>query len=162
MERNRLTITTESRIHGDVYVRFGGEYVETCRSSERQGAMCLASGPVICRKGEADDTIGFSNNATHARQHMHYHSLSKSKVDRHMEPFIIDIDANDEKDFFLSAHEGEEFIMVLKGELEISYGKSNYRLKEGDTIYYDSIVPHHVHTAEGQAAQILAVVYTPV
>lgn len=51
-----------------------------------------------------------------------------------MEPFIIDIDANDEKDFFLSAHEGEEFIMVLKGELEISYGKSNYRLKEGDTI----------------------------
>jgi hypothetical protein len=89
------------------------------------------AGPVICRKGEADDTIGFSNNATHARQHMHYHSLSKSKVDRHMEPFIIDIDANDEKDFFLSAHEGEEFIMVLKGELEISYGKSNYRLKEG-------------------------------
>ena len=47
MERNRLTITTESRIHGDVYVRFGGEYVETCRSSERQGATCLASGNVI-------------------------------------------------------------------------------------------------------------------
>ena len=47
MERNRLTITTESRIHGDVYVRFGGEYVETCRSSERQGAMCLASGTQI-------------------------------------------------------------------------------------------------------------------
>ena len=29
-------------------------------------------------------------------------------------------------------------------------------------MFYDSIVPHHVHTAEGQAAQILAVVYTPV
>ena len=119
-------------------------------------------GPVVCRKKEAKDAISFSNNAIHSRKHMEYHSLSKSKADRHMEPFIIDIDANDEKDFFLSAHEGEEFIMVLKGELEISYGKSNYRLKEGDTIYYDSIVPHHVHTAEGQAAQILAVVYTPV
>ena len=118
-------------------------------------------GPVVCRKKEAKDAISFSNNAIHSRKHMEYHSLSKSKADRHMEPFIIDIDANDEKDFFLSAHEGEEFIMVLKGELEISYGKSNYRLKEGDTIYYDSIVPHHVHTAEGQAAQILAVVYTP-
>ena len=118
-------------------------------------------GPVVCRKKEAKDAISFSNNAIHSRKHMEYHSLSKSKADRHMEPFIIDIDANDEKDFFLSAHEGEEFIMVLKGELEISYGKNNYRLKEGDTIYYDSIVPHHVHTAEGQAAQILAVVYTP-
>ena len=44
LRSNRLTITTESRIHGDVYVRFGGEYVETCRSLERQGATCLASG----------------------------------------------------------------------------------------------------------------------
>ena len=29
------------------------------------------AGPVICRRGEADDTISFSNNATNARQHMH-------------------------------------------------------------------------------------------
>ncbi len=34
----------ESRIHGDVYVRFGGEHVETCRLKGRQGAMCLACG----------------------------------------------------------------------------------------------------------------------
>ena len=34
----------ESRIHGDVYVRFGGEYVETCRLKRRQGATCLACG----------------------------------------------------------------------------------------------------------------------
>ncbi|MBD4338928.1 DNA-binding protein, partial [Xanthomonas citri pv. citri] len=26
----------------------------------------------------------------------------------------------------------------------------------------DSIVPHHVHAYEGQAAKILAVVYTPI
>ena len=119
------------------------------------------AGPVICRRGEADDTISFSNNATNARQHMHYHSLSRSKADRHMEPFIIDIDANKDA-FTLSAHEGEEFIMVLKGMLEINYGKYTYILEEGDTIYYDSIVPHHVHAYEGQAAQILAVIYTPV
>ena len=119
------------------------------------------AGPVICRRGEADDTISFSHNATHARQHMHYHALSRRKADRHMEPFIIDIDANKDA-FTLSAHEGEEFIMVLKGMLEINYGKYTYILEEGDTIYYDSIVPHHVHAYEGQAAQILAVIYTPV
>ena len=79
-----------------------------------------------------------------------------------MEPFIIDIDANEENQFTLSAHEGEEFIMVLKGVLEINYGKSTYALEEGDTIYYDSIVPHHVHAFEGQEARILAVIYTPI
>lgn len=29
MKRNRLKITMESRIHGDVYVRFGGRLSET-------------------------------------------------------------------------------------------------------------------------------------
>lgn len=148
-ERAGLTVEQVSRIEENIDIPSLAPLIKIARAlGVRLGTFLDdqtgEAGPVICRKGEADDTIGFSNNATHARQHMHYHSLSKSKVDRHMEPFIIDIDANDEKDFFLSAHEGEEFIMVLKGELEISYGKSNYRLKEGDTIYYDSIVPHHV------------------
>lgn len=58
--------------------------------------------------------------------------------------------------------EEEEFIMVLKGTLEINYGKYTYLLEEGDTTYYDSIVPHHVHAFEGQEARILAVIYTPI
>ncbi len=119
-------------------------------------------GPVVCRKGDADDTISFTNNATDSRLHMHYHSLSKSKTDRHMDPFIIDIEENGVVEFAQSAHEGEEFIMVMNGAIEISYGKNTYVLNEGDTIYYDSIVPHHVHSYKGQAARILAVIYTPI
>ncbi len=120
------------------------------------------SGPVICRKGQSDDTISFSNNASDARQHMHYHSLSRTKTDRQMEPFIIDVDKITESKFNLSAHEGEEFIMVLKGTMEVNYGMHTYILEEGDTIYYDSIVPHHVHAYQGEAARILAVIYTPI
>ena len=119
-------------------------------------------GAVVCRKESAEDTISFSNNAMDLRTHMRYHSLSKSKADRHMEPFIMDVAATDDSDFVLSSHEGEEFIMVMEGTMEISYGKNTYLLEEGDSIYYDSIVPHHVHAYEGQAAKILAVVYTPI
>ncbi len=120
------------------------------------------TGPVVCRKAEAQDTISFSNNAIHSRKHMEYHSLSRSKADRHMEPFIIDVAPTTDGDFVLSSHEGEEFIMVMEGTMEISYGKHTYLLEEGDSIYYDSIVPHHVHAFEGQAAKILAVIYTPI
>ena len=121
-------------------------------------------GPVICRKKDSNDTnsIGFSNNDSKARKHMEYHSLSKAKADRHMEPFIIDVAATEDSDFVLSSHEGEEFIMVMEGIMEISYGKNTYLLEEGDSIYYDSIVPHHVHAYEGKAAKILAVIYTPI
>lgn len=119
------------------------------------------TGPCICRKKESSDTISFSNNATQSRKHMTYHSLAKSKADRHMEPFIIEVEPSADSNFILSSHEGEEFIMVMEGTMEISYGKHKYLLEEGDSIYYDSIVPHHVHAFEGSAAKILAVVYTP-
>ena len=120
-------------------------------------------GAVICRKKELNNsTISFSNNVMNARTHMQYHSLSNSKADRHMEPFIIDIETTEETNYELSSHEGEEFIFVMEGAVEISYGKNNYVIEAGDSIYYDSIVPPHVHGYQGQAAKILAVVYTPI
>ena len=119
-------------------------------------------GAVVCRKQETSDTISFSNNSMDARTHMHYRALSKSKADRHMEPFIIDIDNTENIDYVLSSHEGEEFIFVMEGTVEVAHGKKKYVIEAGDTIYYDCIVPHHVHGYEGQAAKILAVVYTPI
>ena len=120
-------------------------------------------GAVITRKQDnSQSTISFSNNAMNARTHMHYQSLSKSKADRHMEPFIIDIEATDETNYEVSSHEGEEFIFVMEGTVEVAYGKKHHVIEAGDSIYYDSIVPHHVHGFQGQAAKILAVVYTPI
>jgi quercetin dioxygenase-like cupin family protein len=78
-----------------------------------------------------------------------------------MEPFIIDINPTDNLDYKLSAHEGEEFIYVMEGEIEVEYGKEKYLLKQGDSIYYDSIVKHHLHGALGKSAKILALVYIP-
>ncbi|MDD4516594.1 XRE family transcriptional regulator [Massilibacteroides sp.] len=120
-------------------------------------------GPVICRKSEASHakSISFSNNATQTRKHMSYQSLSQDKSGRHMEPFLIDIESSKGADFIMSTHEGEEFIFVLGGIVEINYGKNTYILEEGDSIYYDSIVAHHVHAANGGTARILGVIYTP-
>ncbi len=120
-------------------------------------------GPVISRKKDYKEknTIRFTENATVTRKHMEYHSLSQDKAGRHMEPFLIDIDPSGKADFTLSSHEGEEFIFVLEGAIEVSYGKEKYILEEGDSIYYDSIVAHHVHARNGEHARILGVVYTP-
>ncbi len=122
-----------------------------------------ALGPVVCRAEdrEKDRSISFSNGAVDARKHMEYHPLAQQKAGRHMEPFIIDINPADSLDYKLSAHEGEEFIYVMEGEIEIEYGKEKYVLKQGDSIYYDSIVKHHLHGALGKSARILALVYIP-
>lgn len=165
-ERSGLTAEQVERIENNVDLPSLAPLIKIARVLGVQLGTFLddndETGPVVCRKEEATDTISFSNNTTQSRRHMKYHSLSRSKADRHMEPFIIDVSPTEESNFILSSHEGEEFIMVLEGVMEISYGNKTYLLEEGDSIYYDSIVPHHVHAYEGQAAKILAVVYTPV
>ena len=40
-------------------------------------------------------------------------------------------------------HEGEEFLHVLRGELHISVAEVEYRLKPGDSFYFESATPHH-------------------
>lgn len=119
-------------------------------------------GAVVSRAKDEHESVRFSNHASGGHENMIYHSLSEGKDNRHLEPFVIDILPADNSKFELSTHEGEEFIYVLDGQVEINYGKNSYVLEKGDSIYYDSIVKHHVHGYNGQKARILAVVYTPI
>ncbi|MBR1683055.1 MAG: helix-turn-helix transcriptional regulator [Bacteroidaceae bacterium] len=166
-ERSGLSTEQITSIENDQYLPSLGPLIKVARAlGVRLGTFLDdndALGPVVCRAGDRgdDSSISFSNDAAEARQNMIYHSLAKQKTGRHMEPFVIDVLPSEEKSFQLSAHEGEEFIYVLSGELAIDYGKETYTLREGDSIFYDSIVKHHVHGAPGQAAKILAVVYIP-
>jgi DNA-binding transcriptional MerR regulator/mannose-6-phosphate isomerase-like protein (cupin superfamily) len=39
-------------------------------------------------------------------------------------------------------HEGEEFLYILRGELQISLEGEDYRLQPGDSFYFESATPH--------------------
>jgi transcriptional regulator with XRE-family HTH domain len=118
-------------------------------------------GPVVVRSGTEQSSISFASSDPATRQHLNFYALAADKAGRHMEPFIVEIRPGHEPDYKLSSHEGEEFIFVMEGEIEINYGKEIYRLGKGDSIYYDSIVSHNVHAGSDQPAKILAIVYTP-
>lgn len=120
------------------------------------------SGPVISRKNKQGKGKNNSNHSDRPKKYMEYHALSTSKGGRHMEPFIIDVEQSANVDFVLSTHEGEEFIYVLEGSVDITYGSDMYHLEEGDSIYYDSIVEHQLCAGNNQKAKILAVAYLPV
>lgn len=118
-------------------------------------------GPVVVRSGEYQKGARFTSQTSEAREHLNFFSLAFDKAGRNMEPFIVDIEPGLQSDYMLSSHEGEEFIYVLEGEIEINYGKEVYRLAKGDSIYLDSIVLHNVHAGNNNSAKILAVVYAP-
>ena len=117
-------------------------------------------GPALVRKGDAGVTVHFSGNDP-ARKHstLDFHPLAPHKTSRNMEPFLVDVHPAP-ADVALNEHEGEEFIYVLSGRIEVRYGKDTYQLDAGDSIYYESVVPHHLHALGGDA-RILAVIYAP-
>jgi len=122
-------------------------------------------GPVITRAGSAAETVRFftglsPDNPKPEHEGLSFKALAADKNSRHMEPFIIDIEPNAEQK--KSTHEGEEFIYVLSGNLTVEYGTESNTLREGDSVYYDSIVPHRVFSADKKPVRILAVIYTPV
>ncbi|MCL2244089.1 MAG: XRE family transcriptional regulator [Treponema sp.] len=123
-------------------------------------------GPVICRAGDASSAgrfkTGLPEGAASSGGHhgMSFFALAADKTGRHMEPFIVTIEADAKQE--KSTHEGEEFIFVMEGTLSLEYGMNKETLNTGDSVYYDSIVPHRVFSANDNPVKILAVIYTPV
>ncbi len=116
--------------------------------------------PFIVRKAERAD--GFSVlDGTNKTPALNFYALGKGKSDRHMEPFFVEIMPESARDKTLSSHEGEEFIIVVSGKVEVIYGNKIYELNAGDSIYYNSVVPHYVSCAGEEKAEIHAVIYIP-
>jgi DNA-binding transcriptional MerR regulator/mannose-6-phosphate isomerase-like protein (cupin superfamily) len=58
------------------------------------------------------------------------------------------------------SHEGEEFLFVLRGELQIALDGEEYHLKRGDSFYFESATPHHWRNP-GRSETCLLWVNTP-
>jgi len=87
-----------------------------------------------------------------------FESLAPFKKDRHMEPFLVTL-VPSETEEERSTHDGQEFIFVLTGKMEVRLGEEIHVLDPGDAIYYDSVVPHLVKCHGTEVTKILAVLY---
>jgi len=88
-----------------------------------------------------------------------YEALGAGKAGRKMEPFLVRLTPLIDRNVVRNSHEGEEFLYVLSGKVEVFLDKYSDVLNEGDCMYYNSTIPHHVHSAEEKEALILAVLY---
>lgn len=87
-----------------------------------------------------------------------YQSLSYTLTDKLMAPFLVEIPPDESSAPPSSMHEGEEFLFVLSGQLEVRVGDEVHRLSPGDSIYFDSRLDHSLRAVEGGMARVLACV----
>jgi len=88
-----------------------------------------------------------------------YQGLGQQKRNRRMEPFLVTLNPKQEQEVPANRHSGEEFIYVLEGKVEVSLLDHKGILNRGDSIYYDSSVPHIISCHGDKPAKILAVIY---
>ncbi len=92
------------------------------------------------------------------RKDYDYKSLAYRFLDRKMEPFAIKVPPKELKDLNYSHHEGQEFIYMLKGTLEIHLGEKVFVMEPGDSFYFDSSTPHALRALGSAPAEFLDVI----
>ena len=87
-----------------------------------------------------------------------YKHLAFTFSNKKAEPFQVTVEPKPGEVPVLHSHEGQEFDYMLSGKMEFHFGDIVYELSEGDSVYFDSGMPHAMKAVGNQAAKFLAVV----
>jgi quercetin dioxygenase-like cupin family protein len=90
-----------------------------------------------------------------------YETLTPGAENKHLKAFRVSIDAKKEHEGVGYQHEGEEFVYVLTGKIEIVVGEHVNRLKSGDSLHFNSGIRHQMRNLSNQTAEMIVVVYSP-
>jgi quercetin dioxygenase-like cupin family protein len=89
-----------------------------------------------------------------------YKSLAYTFADRKAEPFLVTVEPKpDGEPIHLNTHLGQEFDYVIEGSVCISLNGKEFILNEGDSLYFDSGIPHGMKTLNGKSARFLACIF---
>jgi len=86
-----------------------------------------------------------------------YQALASGFKQPQAEPFEVTVESN-EGEMHLNSHEGEEFNYVLEGRLLLRINDKNLILNPGDSIYFDSSIPHGMKALDHRPVKFLAII----
>jgi transcriptional regulator with XRE-family HTH domain len=88
-----------------------------------------------------------------------YQNLAFNFAHKKAEPFLVTVEPSDDKKTVpVNAHPGQEFDYCLEGAMEISINGHAVTLGEGDSVFFDSSLPHGMKALAGKRARFLAMI----
>jgi len=91
-----------------------------------------------------------------------YQSLTSGFTNNVAEVFVVTVEPKPmETDFYRNIHAGQEFNMVLEGSMMLNINGKNLILNKGDSIYFDSSLPHGMKALNEKPVKFLAVILYP-
>jgi transcriptional regulator with XRE-family HTH domain len=87
----------------------------------------------------------------------HYQPLATQIVGKAMQPFVVAPGADPGPG--RQEHNGDEFVFVHRGSVEVSIPGSVITLNEGDSLYFDANTPHLLRSTSPERAEVIIVVH---
>ena len=88
-----------------------------------------------------------------------YEALASGFRDRKADPFIVTVEPTPaDAPMHLNNHEGQEMNYVLEGRLLLSLNGKELMLNVGDSLYFDSSLPHGMKALDGRPVRFLAII----
>jgi len=89
-----------------------------------------------------------------------YKTLTPHAEKKHMKAFLVTINPKQTHKMVEYRHEGEEFIYVLKGHIELIIGENPNILNKDETLHFDSGIPHRLRNVGDNGAELLITILT--
>jgi len=90
-----------------------------------------------------------------------YTTLGPASQNKHLKAFKVRIDPMSEHKGSDYRHEGEEFVYVLSGKVEIKVGEHVNKLKKGQSLHFNAGIRHNLGNPGKVEAEILSIIYVP-
>ncbi len=90
-----------------------------------------------------------------------YTTLTPGAENKHLKAFRVAVDAGKDHKGVGYQHEGEEFVYVLEGNIEVKVGEHVNKLKKNDSLHFNSGIHHNMRNVGKEKAELLVVIYGP-
>ncbi len=90
-----------------------------------------------------------------------YTTLTPGAENKHLKAFRVKVEAGAQHEGVGYQHEGEEFVYVLSGAIEVIVGEHVNVLKEGDCLHFNSGIRHKMRNISEKPTEMLVVIYSP-
>ena len=90
-----------------------------------------------------------------------YKTLTPGVEKKHLKAFQVTIDPMQDHSGVGYQHEGEEFVYVLSGRVEVMVGENINVLNEGDSLHFNSGIRHNLKNLSDKQALLIVIIYVP-
>jgi quercetin dioxygenase-like cupin family protein len=98
---------------------------------------------------------------TKRTQNYSYEALTPDADDKHIKAFRVSVDPHSRHEGVGYCHEGEEFIYVLDGQIEVVIGENTRLICKGESLHFNSGIRHQVTNPGEETSIFLVVIYGP-